>query len=640
MCPTPVSNEFPEPGTDLPRSYGQLALELLNAPKAGKFVSLKKRPDLKTLFPILFFLLLGIPLLGQQDFLAQQYYNDGDFDKAVVFYEKLVNSNPRRLDYADQLVRCYQQLEQYEKAVAFLQGRIDSGTAHPTVFIDLGYTYDLMGLPEKREEGYQKAMDLLESNPDYGYVLGFKFQQYTLLENALQAYRRSMELNPELDYNTQIARIYGEQGEVGKMYEAYMDLLSEREAIKPNVLRVLQAFVTSDPQNENNLLLRKTLLTRAQSDPNPLWNELLSWLFIEQEQYSSALSQEKAIYRRTEGGNLDRIISLGRMAEERSELEAARGAFEFVEKESGDPLTQLNAKLHLIDIGLLEDPSPNLSRTQKAYEALMDAYGYDAATIQLQISYANFLTFRMEQADAAIAILKESLDQPLSEYTEGYVKINLGDILVYNQRFNEALILFTQVQKELKNDVMGQQARFKVAQTSFYKGDFDWALTQLKVLRSSTSQLIANDAMQLSLIISDNSIEDSTQTALKKYARADLLSYQKKGPEALKILEELLETHKGERIEDEALLMQGKLLEASGDFSGARLSYLKITEFFSSDILADDAHFAMAELYRTQLAEPEKAMDHYREIIFRFQDSYYFPQARKQFRILRGDPVN
>ncbi|MGA9239160.1 tetratricopeptide repeat protein, partial [Robiginitalea sp.] len=181
---------------------------------------------MKTCLPILLFLLFGMPLLGQQDFLAQQYFNDGDFDKAVVFYEKLVDSNPRRLDYAAQLVKCYQQLEAYDKAVAYLQDQIDSGKAHPTLFIDLGYTYDLMEDLPKRDAAYQRAMDLIESNPDYGYVLGFKFQQYALLDYALKAYRRSMELNPELDYNTQIARIYGEQGEVALMYEAYMDLIS------------------------------------------------------------------------------------------------------------------------------------------------------------------------------------------------------------------------------------------------------------------------------------------------------------------------------------------------------------------------------------------------------------------------------
>lgn len=578
--------------------------------------------------------------MGQQDFLAKQYFNDGDFEKAVVFYEKLVASNPRRMDYSEQLVKSYQQLQKYDQAISFLQERIESGTAHPTVYIDMGYTYRLKGEAQEAERWYEEAMHLLETNPNFGYVIGFKFQRYTLLEYALRAYKRAMELNPDLDYNTQIARIYGEQGDIEKMYEAYMDLLAERESIKPNVLRVLDGFITSDPEAENNLLLRKTLLTRAQKNPDPLWNELLSWLFVQQEQFGSALTQEKAIYRRLEGSNLDRIISLGRMAEEAPDLEAAEAAFKFIEKESSDPVTRLNAKLHLIDIGLLKDPGRNLSQTRKAYEELVQQYGYQANTLQLQISYANFLTFRLAEPEEAIRILKQCLELPMSNYTEGYVKMNLGDILVYTQRFNEALINFSQVQKRLKNDVMGQQARFKVAQTSFYKGDFDWALTQLKVLRNSTSQLIANDAMQLSLIISDNSLEDSTQTALRKYARADLLRYQQKNDEALEILEALLEQHKGERIEDEALLMQGKLKEEQGDFSGARLSYLKIVEFFGQDILADDAHFALAELYRTRLEEPEKAMEHYREIIFRFQDSYYFPQARRQFRILRGDPVN
>src|SRR5690606_7738788 len=162
--------------------------------------------------------------------------------------------------------------------------------------------------------------------------------------------------------------------------------------------------------------------------------------------------------------------------------------------------------------------------------------------------------------EAAIDMLKKCLDLPLNNFSEAHVKMGLGDILVYDQRFNEALIYFSQIQRDLKNDVLGQDARFKVAQTSFYKGDFDWALTQLKILRGSTSQLIANDAMQLSLLISDNSLEDSTQTALKKYARADFLAYQNKKRDAVDLLEDILQNHKGEKIEDEALLKQAQIL--------------------------------------------------------------------------------
>jgi len=216
----------------------------------------------------------------------------------------------------------------------------------------------------------------------------------------------------------------------------------------------------------------------------------------------------------------------------------------------------------------------------------------------------------------------------------------LADILVYNEKFNQALIYYSQVQKSLKNDVIAQTARFKVAKTSFYKGDFDWALTQLKVLRSSTTQLIANDAMQLSLLISDNSLEDSTQTALKVFAKADLLAYQNKNEEAIDLLDIILSKHKGESIEDEALLQQAKLLEKAEKYDRARLNYVKILEFFEFDILTDDALYALGELYLNHLNDPEKAKGFFEQIILDHSDSIYAVDARKKFRRLRGDAIN
>ena len=288
----------------------------------------------------------------------------------------------------------------------------------------------------------------------------------------------------------------------------------------------------------------------------------------------------------------------------------------------------------------MDASAKQLDEVERQFESLMEEYGYENHTLQLQIAYSNFLTFKKGKPREAVTILKKCLELPLERFSKAYVKLALGDILVFDQKFNEALINFSQVQKSLKNDVLGQDARFKVAQTSFYKGDFDWAFTQLKVLRGSTSQLIANDAMQLSLLISDNSLEDSTQTALKKYARADLLSYQQNTVEAIKVFDDILTNHKGEKIEDEALLKQGELLELIKDYEAAEFNYLKIVEFYGNDILADDAHFALAELYRNILNEPEKAKEHYEKIIYNYQDSYYFPQARKNFRILRGDSIN
>jgi tetratricopeptide (TPR) repeat protein len=194
--------------------------------------------------------------------------------------------------------------------------------------------------------------------------------------------------------------------------------------------------------------------------------------------------------------------------------------------------------------------------------------------------------------------------------------------------------------KKVQNDVLAQDARFKVAHTSYFKGDFEWAQVQLDVLKKSTSQLIANDAMELSLLIRDNSLEDSTQTALKKYARADLLSFQDRNTEAIAVLEDILTNHKGEKIEDEALYKQGQIYEKLHEYTKAEANYLKIIEFYSDDILADNAHFRLAQIYEDKLNQPDKAKAQYEAIIFNYADSIYFVEARKKYRSLRGDAIN
>lgn len=591
-------------------------------------------------FFIITFLALSTFGFAQDDFLAKQYFADGDFEKAVVFYEKLVEKSPRRTEYVQDLVACYQQLERYQDAEDFLNQRLKDRNPYPTLLIDLGYNYKLQDNEQMAQTYYDKALDVIPKNPNYGYALGLQFQKYSLLDLAIKAFKNSMELNPALNFNFQLARIYGEQGNVEAMYNSYLNLVIDGKTSKSNILRSIDDFISEDATDKNNILLKKVLLERAQKNPDVLWNELLSWLFVQQKQYGSAFRQEKAIFKRMNGSSTTRLENLGNDALDNEEYDTAKDIFGYIIENTSNKITQLDAELNLIDIDLRNATNGQLEAIHKKYDALVDVYGYKSQSLQLQVAYANFLTFKKNDPVPAEKLLKNSLELPLSDRGTAYLKLALGDILVYDKKFNEALIYFSQIQQKLKNDVLGQDARYKVAQTSFYKGDFDWALTQLKVLRSSTSQLIANDAMQLSLLISDNSLEDSTQTALKKYARADFLAYQNKTDEAITALGDILENHKGEKIEDEALLKQAQLFEKQKKYEDAQLNYQKIITFYGNGILADDAYYALGELYRKEFNDPIKAKEQYEKIIYNYQDSYYFPEARKNFRILRGDAIN
>jgi tetratricopeptide (TPR) repeat protein len=211
---------------------------------------------------------------------------------------------------------------------------------------------------------------------------------------------------------------------------------------------------------------------------------------------------------------------------------------------------------------------------------------------------------------------------------------------VVQNKFNQALVYYTQIQMAVKNSALAQQARFKVAKTSFYKGDFDWAETQLKVLKSSASQLTANDALELQLLITDHTGIDSLNSALKQYAKADLLSLQNKPKEAIKLLDSVLKDYKSDPIIDQVLLFQAHLYESQKQYMNAASNYSKIIKDYKEEILVDDAYFYLAELYRTHLEDLEKAQFNYESIIFNHEDSIHFVEARYQYRLLRGDLIN
>ncbi len=576
----------------------------------------------------------------QNDLIAKRYFDDGLFEKALPYYEKLVQQHPGRPDYVLNLVQCYQQLENYKAVEELLLPGINSGSIYPTFIVELGYNYELQKKELKAKTLYEKALDKIDENPNYTDAIGIQFQKHSLLNYAIRAYIKGGENNPLANYDFQLARIYGEKGEIENMYDHYLNLIYINKASLPNVLRYIGQFISEDGNDENNRLLRKLLLQRAQKNPDVLWNELLSWLFIQQKQYASAFVQEKAIYNRAEATSLQRLEDLGDVSLEEGDYATANRVFLFITEKSYDVQQVLKAHLNLISIKLVNPGNKTLEEVHKQYKELLETYGVLPETVALQNEYARFMAFYLNRHEEAIAFLKMGMQLPLNRYDKSKLKMTLADILVYSKRFNEALIYYSQVQKDLKNDVIGQNARFKVAKTSFYKGDFNWASTQLKVLRSSTSQLIANDAMQLSLLISDNSLEDSTQTALKKYAKADLLAYQGKQKEAVNLLEAVLREHKGEKIEDEALFMQAQLLEKEGKYEEAKQNYLKIVEFYPYDILADDALFALAEVYVNHLADQEKAKYFYEKIILEHPDSIYFVEARKKYRRLRGDAIH
>ena len=571
----------------------------------------------------------------QNEFIiAENYFRNNEYEKAIQLYKRLYDQSPYNTTYLKKLITCYQETEQFTVAENLLTQKLKEKPNLSYLYVVLGYNFERQEKIEDANKYYQKAIESINKKANYGSLIAGLFKNYSKLDLAIEAFNKVMEINPKANYGFQLAQIYGEKGDFEQMFKSYIDLVDKNEGYLNNVKRYAGKYLTDDSEDENNILFKKALLRKSISNPKDIWNDLLSWLFIRQKQYNKALIQNKALLERNPD-NLGKINDLGKIALENKDYETAEECFNLIIEKTNYPRDKFNAINNNLKIAI-ETKQPDV---EERFNSIFKEYGINSKTLFTQVEYANYLTFTKNTPEEAATVLKNALNFTNSKFIKASIKLKLGDVFVYMGKFNKGLIYFSQVQTLFKNNYIGQEARFKVAQASYFKNDFTWAKAQLKILKGSATQLIANDAADLFLTISDNEPKDSIGTGLKEYVKADLLAYQNKNDEAIAILNDIIANYRGQSIEDEALFKQAQLFVKKKQYDEAILNYTKIISLDKEGIYVDDVYYHMAELYNNELNNPEKAKEYYQKIIFDLPSSIYLVEARKKFRKLRGDDI-
>lgn len=584
---------------------------------------------------LLLFLFVSLLVSSQNEQLAQNYYEKGEFEKAVLSYEELLKSQPGNSIYFQRVTDCYQQLLQFDKAEKVIQERLIKYRM-ASMYVELGFNYQLQKQQAKADLNYKEAIEKIKENSSNVYSVASSFERKVLLEYALQAYQLAVSLDPLNKFNYQMALIYGQMGKPELMIEKYLEEMYESPQNSVIVQNQLTRFMNDDSDETFNPMLRKALLVQVQKNQSVFWNQMLSWFFVQQKEYGKAFIQEKAIYKR-EPDSFSNIVNLAELALDEDEDEIAAEILDFILENTQDVDLQIYAHQFLMQLQIKKTKEADYTAINFKFESLLKQYGISPFTISLQRLQAEFVAFKMKNPEGGKVILQRAMELPLNKFQSAEIKMELADILLFEEKFNQALLFYSQIQDDLKNDVLGHEASLKVAKTSYYKTDFAWALTQLKVLKSASTQLIANDALELFLLINDNTVEDSTQTALKKFAKADFLLYQNKKQEALEQFQLILKEHKGDPIEEVTLLRLGKTYEDLADYDKSLSFYQQIIDGFPESIYRDEALFFSAEVYNKFLNQPEKAKPLYEAVLFNHQDSIFYVEARKKFRQLRGD---
>ena len=573
--------------------------------------------------------------------LAMAYYNDKKFEQSADMFNNLYKKTKSKF-YFDYYVRSLTKLKDFQTAEKVLKKQIRSNKGEISYLVDLGHLFQLQNDYETAQKYYDNALSKMPRDRSTITRLANSFiakQEYDYAEKTYLAARKVLL---GLKFHHELANIYAAQRNYQKMIDEYMELLYEAPSELKNIKSRMQYYVVNSRDEDFKKLLQSTLIRRVQKFMNnPVYNDLLLWFYLQDKNYNAAIIQAKALDKRL-GENSRRIIQIGALAIANHEFDVAIKAYEYAIA-NAERANYQKARIGLLDAyyqkvvnGLINDEE-QINKLEKEYLDAINEFGLSHLTIKIIRDLAHLEAFYLGKTNEAIVLINKAIAiRNLPYNLVAMCKIELGDIQLLTGDVWEAILTYGQVEKSNSENPYGHEAKFRKARVAYYTGKFDWAKAQLDVLKASTSKLIANDATELSLLISDNLNEDSVSIPLQMFARADLYLAQNKDSLAFLTLDSLLKQYSSHNVIDEVYFKKATVFESQNRINEAIIEYNNVIEQYGWGILADNALYNLAMLYE-QIGENEKALEAYKELMLNYADSIFVQEARQRFRILRGD---
>lgn len=575
--------------------------------------------------------------------LANHYYNEGDCEKALPYLEKVYQENPSKFIF-NRYLECTRNLGDEKDVIKLIENQIKIYPNNYEYYITLGSAHENQGNTRKAEKTYEDLIENLSPSSRDIINLQKAFSSAGKNQLALRTLEKGRTLlKNNYPLNAQFAEVYGALGETEKMINEYLGLLD----YNPNMINTLQMLIPrmidfEEENSESYEMLKNSLIRKTQKYPNKLaYSKMLIWTLVQRKEFFSAFVQAKALDKRLQNDGRE-VYKIGKVAGQNKDFETARKAFKYiVELGENSPFyfaseeALLNTRFTEITT-LRNYTSEQIEETIREYKKTIDRIGRNGKALPIIREMAYIQAFYGKKPNEAKLVLEDALTFPrYTDIGEAKVKSLLADVLVVLGDVWEASLLYMQVEKDFKYEPIGFEAKFKNARIFYYDGDFKWAQSQLDILKESTTKLIANDAMNLSILITDNLGLDSNHIAMEQFAKADLLLEQHKYDEAFSKYDSIVKSFPYHGLADEILMRKSKAYQHKGEWENAISLLKEITEKHSDDILADDALFQLGDIYENHLFNYNMASGFYFKIMKSYPGSLFVTEARKRYRNLQ-----
>ncbi|MEP2773602.1 MAG: tetratricopeptide repeat protein [Fulvivirga sp.] len=596
-------------------------------------------------FLFAFFLFLTTSVFAQQNQdvqLANEYYGQGEYDKAKNLYDELANNLENIPLIHNNYFFLLMELDEYDQAEKYIKRLIKKQPANLYYHLDLGLLFLNEGNRDKADQYFKDFINEIKTDNYRARITADYFVNKQLTNYAIFTFQQARNAmgNPYI-YSLEMANIYRIMNEKDLMVEEYLNYVSQNPSNLNYVKNTLQNLLAKP---EELASLEDLLLNKIQESPNSeIYGELLIWVNLQQKNFYGAFVQARAIDRRlqTEGS---RSINIGLIALDNDDYNIAIKIFTYVIKEYPGTYNYILAKMYLIRSyeKRVRNTYPvderEIRNLINDYNIFIEELGITRNTLEALRNKALLHAFYLDEKDSAIHILTKIIETPRANPDiKAKSKLDLGDIYLLIEEPWESTLLYSQVEKSHKEEYLGYEAKLKNAKLSYYKGEFQLAQEHLDILKEATTREISNDAMALSILIKDNVALDSSETAMRNYAKIELMLFQNKTEEALAEIHTMKAKYDGHSLTDELLWLEADIQMKKGNFEESVGLFQQIVTNYDYDIWSDDAYFMMGELNERYLKNNEKAMEIYRDFLTKYPGSVYVAEARKRFRKLRGD---
>jgi tetratricopeptide (TPR) repeat protein len=582
------------------------------------------------------------------DKLAMQFYEQKQYDKAVVYFDKLYDKLPDA--YYNYYFKCLLEIKDYKTAEKITKKQIKRNDGNSHLYVKLGLVYKLMGNPDKEKDQYDKAVK--EVIPEQGtvFALAHAFEDAELYDYAIEVYKKGRKQTAaSYPYYYEIAELYKKKGDLKAMVNEYLDAIEFRESELYTAQANLQQSLGYDDKNGgfNNPILKQELQKRIQQKSDKtIFSEFLIFILNQQKDFEGSFVQNRALDKRQKSDGT-RLMELAKLCVSNENYVVAEKCYQYIiSKGKDNPYYDIAVieKLNANYLQITNQPNPNTAEVvtlNTNIEAAIKEYGISNLTLPLIKKSALLKAYYLNKPQEAI----QSLEDVTTEYTFdknilAEIKLDLGDMNLLVGNIWDASLLYSQVEKDFKYETVGQAAKFRNAKLSYYASDFKWAKSQCDVLKGATSKTIANDALDLSLIITDAIGVDTNAIPLSMFASAELLVLQHQYDKALARLDSINLIFTEHTLGDDIYYKKADIYKRTNRYAEAAKMYENVLEFYPTELYGDDALFKEAELYERYLNDKEKAKQLYQDMLTKYPGSIYVVEARKRYRDLRGDVIN